>query len=75
VIHKTSETPGSPIDRGAPRMPRPEGRGRGELSQDGKLLFREAPPERAGRLHLCCPNMTGHGGRGKLDSIGGSFCC
>jgi hypothetical protein len=40
------------VDRRAPRKPRPEGWGRGELSQSGKLPFREALPGRAGRLHF-----------------------
>jgi hypothetical protein len=48
------------VDRHAPRKPRPEGRGRGELSQNGEIPFRaakhcrkaEPPPGRAGRLHI-----------------------
>jgi hypothetical protein len=39
------------IDRPAPRKPRPEGRGQGELYKNGNLPYREAPPGRAGRLH------------------------
>jgi REP element-mobilizing transposase RayT len=39
------------LDRPAPRKPRPEGRGQGELSKNGHLPFLEAPPGRAGRLH------------------------
>ncbi len=49
-----------PLDRHAPRRPGPEGRGRGELSQDGELPFlaakhcrkAEHPPGRAERLHI-----------------------
>jgi len=39
------------LDRPAPRKPRPEGRGQGELYKNGNLPYREAPPGRAGRLH------------------------
>ncbi len=39
------------FDRPAPRKPRPEGRGQGELYKNGNLPYREAPPGRAGRLH------------------------
>ncbi len=35
-------------DRPAPRSPRPEGRGQGELSKNGHIPFLEAPPGRAG---------------------------
>lgn len=40
------------VDRDAPRMPRPEGRGRGELYKNSPIPHREAPPGRAGRLHF-----------------------
>jgi hypothetical protein len=40
------------VDRPAPRKPRPEGRGQGELYKNGNLPYREAPPGRAGRLHF-----------------------
>jgi hypothetical protein len=43
--------PAAVIDRPAPRKPRPEGRGQGELYKNGNLPHREAPPGRAGRLH------------------------
>jgi hypothetical protein len=39
------------FDRHAPRKPRLEGRGRGELYKNVRFLYREAPPGRAGRLH------------------------
>ena len=38
-------------DRPAPRKPRPEGRGQGELYKNGNLPHREAPPGRVRRLH------------------------
>jgi len=40
------------FDRLAPRKPRPSGRGQGELYKNIYLPYREAPPFRAGRLHL-----------------------
>jgi hypothetical protein len=46
------------IDRPAPRKPRPEGRGQGELYKNGNLPYREAPPARAGRLHLQSSMVT-----------------
>jgi hypothetical protein len=42
----------SEFDRRAPRKPRPEGRGRGELYKNVPFPYREAPPGRAGRLHF-----------------------
>jgi len=42
---------GGNVDRPAPRKPRPEGRGHGELYKNGNLPYREAPPGRAG-LHF-----------------------
>ncbi len=42
----------SKFDRRAPRKPRPEGRGQGELYKKVCFPFREAPPGRAGRLHI-----------------------
>jgi CheY-like chemotaxis protein len=43
--------PPSGVDRPAPRKPRPEGRGQGELYKNGNLPYRGAPPGRVGRLH------------------------
>ncbi len=36
------------IDRPASRKPRPLGRGQGELSKNGQLPYREAPPFKGG---------------------------
>jgi len=40
------------FDRPAPRKPRLEGRGQGELYKNVLIPYREAPPGRAGRLHI-----------------------
>ena len=59
------------FDRPAPRKPRPEGRGQGELYRNVAHPFREAPSGRAGRLHsldslipvsgtLACPSPHGN---------------
>ena len=60
-------------DRHASRKPRPEGRGRGELSQNGKFPFREAPPGRAGRLHIAASYLC-KSCRDDLTSIVSPLC-
>jgi hypothetical protein len=57
------------LDRPAPRKPRPEGRGQGELYKNGNLLYREAPPGRAGRLHYASLARVTYGLYGALSRL------